>query len=96
MPFGPLDPVSGIGLFRIPDPKSRIPDPKLIFLELSYNFLDKKFHNSLKIGPNFFLEHFKSKIILHCEICGYKKMFKNFFHPSFVAFLDPESGIRDG
>jgi hypothetical protein len=27
-----LDPGSGIGFFRIPDPGSRIPDPKTIFL----------------------------------------------------------------
>ncbi len=49
-------PGSGIGLFRIPDLGSRIPN--------SYfwdgNFLGKKFHNSLKFGPNFFLEQFKN------------------------------------
>ncbi len=37
---------------------SRIPNP--YFWELS----DKKFYNSLKIGPNFFLQHFKTKIII--------------------------------
>jgi hypothetical protein len=56
------DPGSGIGCFLtpgsgirnrfFPDPGSRIPDPKTIFLRAS-----------LKIGPNFFLQHFKAKII---------------------------------
>ncbi len=46
VPFWPLDPGSGIGFFQIPDPK-----PK--FWELSDDFWGKKFHNSLKIGPNF-------------------------------------------
>ncbi len=52
------DPGSGIGLFRIPDLGSRIPNS--YFWELSDNFLGKKFHNSLKFGPNFFLEQFKN------------------------------------
>jgi hypothetical protein len=34
VPFWPLDPGSGIGFFRIPDPGSRIPDPKLILLRV--------------------------------------------------------------
>jgi hypothetical protein len=46
---------------RIPDPGSRIPIP--YFLVLFDNFFGKKFYNSLKIGPNFFLQHFKAKII---------------------------------
>jgi hypothetical protein len=46
-----------------PDPGSRIPNP--YFRELSDNFLDKKFYNSLKICPSFFLQHFKSKIIFN-------------------------------
>jgi hypothetical protein len=54
---------SGIGFFRIPDLGSRIPNS--YFGELSDNFLGKKFYNSLKIGPNFFLQHFKTKIILN-------------------------------
>ncbi len=57
-PFWPLDPGSGIGLFRISDPGSRIPNS--YFWELSDNFLDKKFHYSLKFGPNFVLEQFKN------------------------------------
>ncbi len=43
-----------------PDPGSRIPNP--YFWELSDNFLGKKFYNSLKICPNFFLQHFKTNI----------------------------------
>jgi hypothetical protein len=31
-PFRPLDPGSGICFFRIPNPRSRNPDPKPIFL----------------------------------------------------------------
>ncbi len=38
---------------------SRIPNP--YFWELSDNFLGKKFYNSLKIGPNFYFQHFKNK-----------------------------------
>jgi hypothetical protein len=49
------DPGSGIGFFRIPDFGSWIPTP--YFLELSDKFLGKKFYNSLKPGPNFFLQH---------------------------------------
>jgi hypothetical protein len=98
-PFWPLDPGSGIGLFRIPDLGSRISGPgsqtrifeslvttfwvkssiilwnlaQIFFLssskirknsyfwELSGNFLGKKFHNSLKFGPNFFLSSSKIK-----------------------------------
>ncbi len=39
-----------------PDPGSRILDPGLTILV-------KKFYNSLKIGPNFFLQQFKTEII---------------------------------
>jgi hypothetical protein len=41
-----------------PDPGSQV----LIFLELSDNFLSKKFCDSLKIFPNFFPPHFKTKV----------------------------------
>jgi hypothetical protein len=53
--------------------------------------LGKKFYDSLKIGPNFFLHHFKTKII-----CNFVKFVAtaNFFSPlSFVAVFG--SGIRD-
>jgi hypothetical protein len=49
VPFWPLDPGSGMGLFRIPG---------TYFEEL----LDKKFYYSLKIDQ-FFLYHFRTKII---------------------------------
>jgi hypothetical protein len=45
------------------------------------------FNNSLKIGPNFFLQHSKKKFQF-CEIHGYKKKgMKNFFFSplSFIA-----------
>ncbi len=63
--FLTLDPYpgSGIGFFRIPDLGSRIPTP--YFLELSDKFLGKKFYNSLKTGPNFFLQHLKNQIIFN-------------------------------
>ncbi len=49
-----------------PDPGSRIPDPGSqdhIFKSFLTIFFCKNFYNSLKIGPNFFLQHFKAKII---------------------------------
>ncbi len=55
-----LTPGSGIRNMFFADPGSRIPNP--YFWELSENFLSKNFNNSLKIGPNFFLQHFKNKI----------------------------------
>ncbi len=65
------DPGSGAFLTRgsgIRNPEqvfseSRIPNP--FFWELSDNFLGKKFYNSLKIGPHFFLQHFKTKIMFN-------------------------------
>jgi hypothetical protein len=61
VPFWPLNPGSGIGFF--PDPGSRIPNP--YFWELSDNILGKKLYNCLKIGLNFFLQHFKTRIIFN-------------------------------
>jgi hypothetical protein len=57
--------------------------------------LGKKFYDSLKIGPNFFLQNFKNKIVQFCEIYDSKKgMTTNFFSPmSFIAVFG--SGIRD-
>jgi hypothetical protein len=59
MPFWPLDPDpgSGMGLFRNPDLGFQNPDT--YFLELCDKFLDKKFYNSLKTGPNFFSSAFQ-------------------------------------
>ncbi len=78
-----------------PDPGSRIPNP--YFLELSDNFWGKKFYNSLKIGLNFFLQHFKTKIMLNfLNLWLYKKVpYDNkFFSPlSFTAVVGSE--IRD-
>ena len=54
-----LTPGSGIGFFRIPDLGSQDHICKSFF----DNFFGKKFYNSLKIGQNFFLQHFKAKII---------------------------------
>jgi hypothetical protein len=55
-----LTPGSGIRNRFFPDLGSRIPRP--YFLELFDNFFGKKFYISLKIGPNFFLQHFKTKV----------------------------------
>jgi hypothetical protein len=62
--------------------------------------LSKKLYtgNSLKIGPNFFLQHFKNKIIFnYVKFMATKKgMTTNFYHPSLLLlFLDPGSEIRD-
>ncbi len=65
VPFWPLDSGSEIRNRFFPDPGSRIPNP--YFWEFSDNFLGKKFYNSLKIGPNFFLQHFKTKIMYNFE-----------------------------
>ncbi len=61
--FLTMDPDLGSGIGFFPDLGSRIRTP--YFLELSDKFLGKKFYNSLKTGPNFFLRHLKSKIILN-------------------------------
>jgi hypothetical protein len=50
---------SGIWNRFFPDPGSQ----DHIFKSFLTIFLKKKFYNSLKIGPNFFLQHFKAKII---------------------------------
>jgi hypothetical protein len=76
---------------------SRIPTP--YFLELSDKFLGKKFYNSLKNGPNFFLQHLKNKIIFNFVkfVATKKSLTQIFFHPSLLLlFLDPRSGIRNG
>jgi hypothetical protein len=60
------------------------------------NFLGKKFYNSVKIGPNFFLQHFKNKIIYNfVKFVAIKKGWTNkVFSPlSLVAVFG--SGIRD-
>jgi hypothetical protein len=96
LPLGP-DPGSGIGLFRIPDTKA-------IFFELSDKFLGKKFYNSLT-GSNFFLQHFKKKIIFNfMKFVTINKGMTHFVHPSLLLrFMEPGfgmgkksgSGIRD-
>ncbi len=76
---------------------SRIPTP--YFLELNEKFLGKKFYNSLKTGPKFFLQHLKNKIIFNFVkfVATKKGLTTNFFHPSLLLlFLDPRPGIRNG
>jgi hypothetical protein len=86
-------PGSGIRNKFFPDPGSRIPNP--YFLELSDKFWVKKFYNSLKTGPNFFLQPFKNKSILNfVKFVATKNRYdqKNFFTPVSL-FLDPGSGM---
>jgi hypothetical protein len=55
------DPDPGSGAFLTPGSGIRnrfFPDPG----SQTYTFLGKKFYNSLKIGPNFFLQHFKGTV----------------------------------
>jgi hypothetical protein len=71
--FSVADPDPGSGAFLTPGSGirnrfsgSRISDPESqthTFESLVTIFWAKKFYNSLKIGPNFFLQHFKTKIM---------------------------------
>jgi hypothetical protein len=85
---------SGIRCLLTPGPGSRIPTP--YFFELSDTFLAKKFYNSLKTGPNFFLQHLKNKVILNFVkfVATKKGLTTNFFSPlSLLLSLDPGSGM---
>ncbi len=89
---------SGSGIQCLFNPWNWIPNP--YFWEFSETFLGKKFYNSLKIGPNYFLQHFKNWIIFNFVkfVAAKKGMTTNFFHPSLLLlFLDPGPGseIRD-
>jgi hypothetical protein len=96
-----FDPGPGFGIRNRFFSGSRIPTP--YFLELSDKFLGKKFYNSMKTGPNFFLQHLKNKIIFNFVkfVATKKGLITNFFSPlSFVAVFgsgirDPGSGIQD-
>jgi hypothetical protein len=79
-------PDPGSGAFFTPGPGSgirirffsgaRIPTP--YFLELSAKFLGKKFYNSLKTGPNFFLQQLKNNLIYNfVKFVATKKRFDN-------------------
>ncbi len=77
---------------------SRIPNP--YSWELSDKLLGKKFYYSLKTGPNFFLQHFKYKIIFSfVKLVATKKgMTTYFFHRSLLLlflFWDLGSEIWD-
>ncbi len=91
-----LTPGSGILNRFFPDLESRIPNP--YFWELSDNFLGKKFYNSLKTGPNFFLQHFKTTMGNFSILWNFwlhKKVWQEiYFRPSLLLlFLDPGSGM---
>ncbi len=81
-----LTPGSGSGIRNrfYPDPGS-IPNP--YFWELTDKFLAKKFYNFLKTGPNFFLPHFKNKIIDNfVKFVATKKVWQQiFFTPLFCC-----------
>ncbi len=94
-----LTPGSGIRNRFFPDLGSRIPNQ--YFWELSENILVKNFNNSLKIGPNFFLQHLKNKIIFNFVKFWLQKkvLYQIFFTPLFCCCFwirDPRSRIRDG
>jgi hypothetical protein len=60
--------------------------------------LGKNFNNSWKIGPNFFLQNIKNKIIFSFVkfVATKNGLTKKIFHPSLLLlFLDPGSEIRD-
>jgi hypothetical protein len=90
-----LTPGSGIRNRFFPDPGFRISDPGSK-THIFDNFLAKKFFNSLKIDPNFFLQTFKNKIISNFVkfVAIRKGMTKKIFHPSLLLLiLDPGSGM---
>ena len=96
--FWPLDPGSGIGFFRIPNPGSRIPDPgsqNHIFKSLVTKFWGKGSIILWKPTHIFFF-HFKNKIIYNfVKLVATKKDMKtNFFSPLFFVAVFG-SGIRD-
>jgi hypothetical protein len=76
---------SGIGLFRIPNPRI----PNSYFWELSdyYCIWVKSSIILFETGPNFFLQQFKNKIILHFVKFVAKKNIwqKKFFTPLFCS-----------
>jgi hypothetical protein len=81
-----LTPGSGIRNRFFPDPGSQT----LIFESLVTIFLGKKFYNSLKNAPNFFLQHFTNNIVFNfVKFMAPKKRYDNkflFFSPlSFIA-----------
>jgi hypothetical protein len=86
-----LTPGSGIRNRCFPDLGSRTH----IFKSLVISFSGKKFYNSLKIGPNFFLQHSKNKIIFNLVnfMSTKKGMTTNFSPLSFIAVFGSE--IRD-
>ncbi len=72
-----------------------IPNPH--FWELSDNLLGKKFYNFFKNCPNFFLQHFKYKIVKFCEIYGSKrKVWQQFFFRPCLSLLFLDPGFWDG
>ncbi len=94
------NPRSGIRnrFFRIPDLGSWI--PKTYFWELSDSSLEKKCYNSLKTGPNLFLQHFKNRIISNfAKFMATKKGVTTiFYHLLFCCCFwirDPRSGTPD-
>jgi hypothetical protein len=87
VPFWTLDPGSGIGFFRIPNPN---------FWELSDIFWGKSSIILWKVAKTCY-QHFINKIIYNFGKFMATKIgvTTNFFHPSLLLlFLDPVSGIN--
>jgi hypothetical protein len=90
-----------------PDPGSGIQDPVPFWPWITIRDPQEVFSgsrisdSSLKIDRNFFLQHFKNKIIFSFVkfVATKKGMTSNFFIPLFCCCFcirDPRSGIRDG
>ncbi len=82
---------------RVFDPWIRDPGSQTHIFD---NFWGKKFYNSLRIGPNFFLQTSKNKINYNFVKFVAKKRYENrfFFTPLFCYCFwirDPRSRIRD-
>jgi hypothetical protein len=86
----------GEGALDTPGPLYGTSESQPYIFENLLTILVKKFYNSLKIGPNFFLQQFKTEIICNfVKFVAMTVMTTIFFSPlSFVAVFG--SGIRDG
>ena len=68
-------------------------DPDTEFID---NFFDKQFYNSVKIGPYFFLQHFKAKLIYNfVKFCGWDQSKNPDFYPTFQHLPCPARELTD-
>ena len=58
--------------------------PDWIRIRSLLTIFDKQFYNSVKIGPYFFLQHFKAKLIYNfVKFCGWDQFKNPDFYPTF-------------